>query len=103
VGAAFYLYYCLCTYLIAKKLEVPAAWLAWIPILQIWTFLRSAGKPFWWVLLLFVPLLNIFFILYRWMCIIENLGRNKWLALLMLVPIAPLFLLGMLAFSNKEA
>jgi hypothetical protein len=103
VVAVFYFYYCLCSYLIAKKLDVPAAWLAWIPILQIWTFIRSSGKPFWWVLLLFIPFLNIIIIAYLWICIVENLGKNKWLGLLMLVPIINMVYLGVLAFSSKEA
>lgn len=103
VSIGFYLYYCLCFYLIAKKLDVPAAWLAWIPILQIWTFFRSAGKSLWWFLLFFIPLVNAIVAVYLWMCIVENLGKNKWLGLLMLLPIVNLVYLGALAFSSKEA
>jgi hypothetical protein len=99
----FYLYYCLCIYLIAKKLDVPAAWTAWFPILQIWAFFRSAGKSLWWFLLLLVPFVNAIVIVYLWMCIVENLGKNKWLGLLMLVPIINVVYLGVLAFSSKEA
>jgi hypothetical protein len=103
VSIGFYFYSCLCSYLIAKKLDVPAAWLAWIPVLQVWTFFRSAGKSLWWVLSLFIPFLNIIIIAYLWICIVENLGKNKWLGLLMLVPIINVVYLGVLAFSSKEA
>ena len=99
----FYLYYCLCIYLIAKKLDVPAAWTAWFPILQIWAFFRSAGKSLWWFLLLLVPFVGLIVFVYLWMCILENLGKNKWLGLLMLVPIINMVFLGVLAFSSKEA
>jgi len=61
IGIAFYVYSSLCLYLIAKKLNVSAPWTAWIPIVQIWTFVACAGKPWWWVLILIfaVPVLGI--------------------------------------------
>jgi magnesium-transporting ATPase (P-type) len=102
IGIALYVYYALSMYLIAKKLNVAEAWMSWIPILNLWPFLTSAGKPCWWVLLLFIPIVNILIIIYLWMCICENLGRNKWLGLLTLVPVVNLVLPGVLAFSKSE-
>jgi hypothetical protein len=99
---AFYIYFCLCLFFIAKKLNVSAPWTAWIPIIQIWTVVASAGKPWWWILLLLVPIVNIFIGIYLWVLITENLGRNKWLGLLMLVPIVNFVFLGVLAFSKTE-
>lgn len=101
-GIVLYLYFDLCLFLIAKKLEIPAPWTAWIPIIQTWTWVTCAGKPWWWILLIFVPFVNIIVGIYLWMCITENLGKNKWLGLLMLVPIVNLVFLGMLAFSKGE-
>ncbi len=102
VGIAFYIYYSLCMYLIAKKLNVAEAWMSWIPLLNLWPMCSSAGKPCWWSILLFIPLVNIIVIVYLWMCIAENLGRNKWLGLLILVPVVSLVLPGILAFSKNE-
>lgn len=99
---AFYVFFSLCMYLIAKKLNVPAAWTAWVPLLNLWAFVGSAGKPWWWILLLFVPLLNFFIGVYLWLCITENLGKNKWLGLLMLVPIVNMIFLAVLAFSKDS-
>jgi len=45
---------------------------------------------------------SIIVVAYVWMCIVENLGRNKWLGLLMLVPIVNLVYIGVLAFSKEE-
>lgn len=100
LSAGIYIYYSLCLYLIAKKLNVPSPWTAWIPIVNIWTLLQAAGKPCWWVLLLWIPFIPI----YLWMCITENLGRNKWLGLLIipLIPIVSLVYIGVLAFSKQE-
>jgi hypothetical protein len=102
VSAVFYLYSSLCLFLIAKKLDVPAAWLAWVPVLQVWTFFQSAGKSLWWILLFFIPFVNLIVAVYLWMCIAENLGKTKWLGLLTLVPFVNLILPAVLAFSKKE-
>jgi len=99
---AFYIYFCLCIFLIAKKLDVPNPWIAWIPIVQIWTIVNCAGKPWWWILLLLVPVVNIIIGIILWMSITENLGKNKWLGLLMLLPIINFIYMGILAFSKGE-
>jgi hypothetical protein len=100
---AFYVFFSLCMYLIAKKLNVPAAWTAWVPLLNLWALVGSAGKPWWWILLLFVPLLNFFVGIYLWMCIVENLGKNRWLGLLIFVPLVGMIYMAILAFSKDNA
>jgi hypothetical protein len=93
-------YYLLCLFLIAKKLGIPAPWTAWIPIVNLWTIVTCAGRPWWWILLLFIPIAGIFVYIYLWMCISENRGKSKWLGLLILIPTADLVLYGILAFSK---
>jgi len=102
LGVAVYLYACLCIFLIAKKLQVSAPWTAWIPIVQLWTIVSSAGKPGWWVILFIIPIVGAIVYFYLWICITENLGKNKWLGLLMLLPVINLIFMGMLAFSKTE-
>lgn len=102
IGIALYLFFCFCLFLIAKKLNVPSPWIAFIPIIQVWTWVSCAGKPAWWIILLLVPIVNFFLSIYLWMCITENLGKNKWLGLLMLVPIVQIIFLIILAFSKSE-
>lgn len=102
IAFLFYIFFSLCLFLIAKKLNVPNPWTAWIPLIQVWTFVSSAGKAWWWILLLLVPIVNTIVGVYLWICITENLGRNKWLGLLMLVPIVNFVFLGILAFSKTE-
>ena len=102
IAVGMYVFFALCLYLIAKKLDVAEAWAAWIPIIQVWPFLSSAGKPCWWVIFLLIPFVNAIVGVYLWMCIAENLGRNKWLGLLMLLPIINFVLIGALAFTKEE-
>lgn len=103
ISLAVYLFFSYCLYRIAVKLDCPAAWTAWVPILNLWPQVGSAGKPWWWILLLFVPLVGFFIWVYLWMCIVENLGRNKWLGLLMLVPLVNMIYMAVLAFSRDAA
>lgn len=99
---AVYIFCSLCLFRIAKKLNVSAPWTAWIPLVNLWTVVTAAGKPWWWILLMFIPIAGPFIGVYLWMCITENLGRNKWLGLLLLVPIAGFVWMGILAFSKSE-
>ncbi len=101
IALAIYLFFSYCMYRIATRLNCPAAWTAWVPILNMWPIVGSAGKPWWWVILLFVPLVGFFVWVYLWMCIVENLGRNKWLGLLMLVPVVNIVYMVVLAFSGS--
>jgi hypothetical protein len=131
VEIAIYLYFCLCIFLIARKLNVPLSWIAWVPIVNIfWPLIGSARKPLLWgiISLLVIPLLGgilgtllapvnpMFTVLitgiaglvalvayiYLWMLVTENLGRNKWLGLLIILPIIQLVFIGVLAFSKTE-
>jgi tetratricopeptide (TPR) repeat protein len=103
IGIILYLYFALCLFFIARKREVPYPWTAWVPLVQVWPFVESAGKPLWLIILLLVPFINIVVALYLWMCISENLGKNKWLGLLMILPVINFVFLGFLAFSKAES
>lgn len=102
IPVALYIYFSLCLFLIARRLDVPASWTAWVPLVQVWAFVGSADKPRWWILLLLVPGVNLFVGIYLWICITERLGRNRWLGLLMLLPALNLVFLGLLAFLKKK-
>lgn len=106
IMVALYVYVCLCLFLIAKKLNVPSPFYAWIPLLQAWTFVVAAKgsdkHPCLWILAMVVPIIGPFIGVYLWICITENLGKNKWLGLLSLLPIVNLGLMGWLAFSKEE-
>ncbi len=98
-----YLFFSFCLFLIAKKLDIPAPWLAFIPIVQYWTMVSCAGKPWWWILIIFfVPLVNLILYFYVWMLISENLGKSKIFGFLAALPLIGLIFMAMLAFSKSE-
>jgi hypothetical protein len=116
----------LCIYLIARKTGVSYAWMAWVPILNMFPLFGAAGYR-WYVGLLvilvpvvalipgfFIPPLMVIitiavaiglfvFFINLWMRICENLATSKWLGLLIIVPFVNLFLPPYLAFKKEPA
>jgi hypothetical protein len=99
-GLLIYVYVSLSLMKIAQKLGVENAWLAWIPIINLWILVQCAGKEWWWILLLFIPLVNIVVQVIIWMAIAERRGKPSWIGILIIVPLANIFVPGYLAFSK---
>lgn len=99
-GLLIYLYMALCIYKIAKKCNVETAWLSWIPIVQIVPLLQASDKPIWWIVLFFIPLVNIVIAVLVWMAVAERLGKPPWVGILIIVPIVGIFIPAYLAFSK---
>ena len=95
-----YVYISLCISKIAKKCGLENTWMAWIPIVNIWLLIQCAGKEWWWILLMFIPLLNIVIAIIVWMAIAERLGKPSWVGILVIVPVVGFFIPGYLAFSK---
>jgi hypothetical protein len=95
-----YVYLGLTLHFIANKTGTPDAWMAWVPILNVYLMCRIAGKPGWWVVLFFIPIVNIIMSVLVWMGIAEARNKPAWLGVLMLVPIANIVIPAHLAFSE---
>jgi hypothetical protein len=97
---AIYVWTALCLYVIANKTGTENAWLAWIPIANIYLMCKVAGKPGWWLVLFLIPIVNIVILVIVAMKIAEARNKPSWLGILMIVPIANLVVPGILAFSD---
>lgn len=97
-----YIYMSVCLMKIAKKTNTENAWLAWIPILNVILMLQVAKKPLWWIILFFIPFVNIVISIIVWMAIAKELGKPEWLGILMIVPLANFVVPGYLAFSHSN-
>ena len=95
-----YIYYAICLMLIANKTNTPNSWLAWIPIANIYLMCKVAGKPGWWVILFFIPFVNIVIGIIVWMKIAEARKKPGWVGILMIIPFVNLIIPGYLAFSE---
>jgi hypothetical protein len=96
----FYIYYAICLMVIANKTNTPNSWLAWIPIANIYLMCKIAGKPGWWVILFFIPIVNIVITIIVWMKIAEARKKPSWLGILIIIPFVNLIIPGYLAFSD---
>lgn len=99
---AIYVYMAVCLMKIAGKTNTSNAWFAWIPILNIILMLQVAKKPLWWIILVFIPIVNIVISIIIWMEIAKAVRKPEWLGILMIVPIANFIVPGYLAFSKME-
>ena len=114
IAIAVYIYSALAFMKIAKRTNTEPAWLAWIPIANLYLFSKIA-KMHWWPILLiigmFIPFVNfiapivLMVFVYIWMWrIFEAVGRPGWWPLLSLIPIVGpvifLVLLGVAAWGK---
>ena len=99
---AYYIYMAICLSRIAKKTNTSDAWFAWVPILNILLMINVAKKPGWWVLLFFIPLVNIIIGILVWMEISKAVGKPEWLGILMIITPINLIIPGYLAFSKNK-
>ena len=99
---AFYVYSAITLMFIAKKTGTSNAWMAWIPILNIYLMCKIAGKSVFWILLFLLPVVNIVALVLLWAAIAQRLGRPGWWGILMLIPVLNFVLMGILAFSKSH-
>lgn len=98
-GVVIYVYYAFAWMTIAKKLKYDKAWIAWIPVVQLFLLPILAKKKWPWGFIFLVPIVNIiFFIMWTWN-IFEQRQYPGWLSLIPLIGIIPLIgWLGQIAF-----
>jgi magnesium-transporting ATPase (P-type) len=94
-----YVYWGFALMTIANKKGLPNGWLAFIPIANIWLMLQIIKKPTWWIILFFIPFVNIIIGILIWMGIAEAMGFPNWWGVLVIVPIVNLYIVYMLAWG----
>ena len=95
-----YVYMALALQTIADKTSTQNAWLAWIPIANIFLMLDIAKKPMWWFILFLVPVVNIVIAIMVWMGIAVARQKPDWWGILMIVPVANFVVPGYLAWAD---
>jgi Family of unknown function (DUF5684) len=99
-GLGCYVYMSLALQTIATKTGTANAWLAWIPIANLFLMLSVAKKPMWWFLLFLIPLANVVVAIMVWMAVAEARGKPNWWGILMIVPLVNLVVPGYLAWAD---
>jgi hypothetical protein len=99
---AAYVYFALVFMTLAKKFGVKHVWMAWVPILNLFLFVKLAGKSYWWALAFLVPILNIVLYFWYWSLIFKRGGRPGWWWVLMLIPVVNIIMPGILAWGKSS-
>ncbi len=101
ISIVAYIYYAYSLYVIAQKTgHEDNAWIAWIPIINIFLMLRITNEPMWWFILMLIPIVNVVIGIIIWMKIAEARNKPNWWGILLLVPFVNLIVPGYLAFSD---
>jgi hypothetical protein len=98
--AVGYVYVALALQTIAQKTNTANGWLAWIPIGNIILMLEIAKKPIWWIILFFIPLVNLVMSILVWMGIAEARSKPSWWGILLIIPVVNIIVPGYLAWSD---
>lgn len=107
IGLILYLFFAFCLAMIAKRLGRPfgkSFVMAIIPIANVILILQMARKPWWWIFLLLIPILNIVLCVLIWMSIAKARGKPGWWGIIVaLVPILGAIFFLILAFGKAKA
>ena len=95
-----YAYMSLALQIIARKTKTENAWLAWIPIANLYIMCKIADAPCWWLLLLFIPFINFIIAIVLWIKIAQARDKSALWGILIIVPIVNFIAIGYLAFSK---
>jgi len=97
---ALYIIETLPVYVIARKSAHEYAWLAFVPIANLWLLCDMADLEMWFLIIWLVPYVNIVFLGVIWWRIAENTNKPGWIGLLMLIPLVNLLVGYYLAFVD---
>jgi len=100
IPIGIYAYMAFALQMIATKTHIPNAWLAWIPIANIYLMCKIAGKPGWWTVLALIPLVGIVVLAIVWAGIAKARNKPAWVGVLFVIPVINLIVPGVLAFSD---
>jgi len=96
-----YIYFAYTQFVCAKKCGNESnAYLAFIPIANIFLLCQMARKPIWWILLLFVPLVNIVIYTMMWIEVAGRCGHGGIWGFLAIIPFINFIAFGMLAWGK---
>ena len=96
----FYLVEFIPVFVIAKKSGHEYAWLAFVPIANLWLLCDMADMEVWFIIILLVPYIDYLFLGVIWWRIAENTNKPGWIGLLMLIPLVNLAVGYYIAFAE---
>lgn len=93
-----YLFFSYCLYKIFQKAGREDAWAAFIPIYNTIVLLEIVKKPIWWFIMLFIPFVNLIFIIMIYDRLSKFFGKATLMTVLLVI--LPFIGLPLLAFGD---
>ena len=94
----FYLFFSFCLYKIFQKAGREDAWAAFIPIYNTIVLVDIIKKPIWWFIMLFIPFVNLIFIIMMYDRLAKFFGKRTMMTVLLVI--LPFIGFPMLAFGD---
>lgn len=82
-----------------SKADQPG-WAAIIPIYNIWVWLKVIDRPWWWLILLFIPFVNIIVIIAMYLDLAKSFGKGMGFGCGLII--LPIIFLPLLAFGGAQ-
>jgi len=99
IGLAFAILMIVATWKVFVKAGRPG-WAVLIPIYNTYVFLKIAGKPGWWLIWFFIPLLNFIFAIIATVAFAQSFGKGAGFAVGLIF--LPIIFIPILAFSEAQ-
>lgn len=87
------------TWFIYRKADKPG-WACLIPIYDTLVLLQIVGKPWWWILLFLIPIVNIVFLIWMYNMLSKSFGKTA--AFTVGLIFLPLIFTAILGFGKSE-
>ena len=94
----FAVFMIICRWVIYQKAGKPG-WAAIIPIYSTLVLLEIIRKPWWWLLLMFIPVVNIVFAIWAINLLTKSFGKNEGFTIGLIL--LPIIFYPILAFDNS--
>lgn len=94
----FSVFMIVCQWIIYQKAGKPG-WAAIIPIYSTLVLLEIIRKPWWWLLLMFIPVVNIVFAIWAINLLAKSFGKNEGFTIGLIL--LPIIFYPILAFDNS--
>ncbi len=88
------------TYFVLNKAG-KQGWKAFVPVMNIIEILKLIGRPLWWTVLFFIPIINVIVAISVAIDLYKTFGRRKWYDQILGIIFAPFYML-YLAFDSKS-
>jgi hypothetical protein len=99
IGIAVYVFYAYCLGLVFRKAGQPL-WAGFVPIYNSYILLKVVGRPGWWLILYFIPFINLIITIIVYLDLAKSFGKGVGFAVGLII--LSFIFIPILAFSDAQ-